>query len=188
MAKRKHKTAYQKAMEELDKEGRKQCFILYGATGMALWKHWGKRQNTITSLFEITSSVWQDCAATNLRSMIEMCETETGIEVQCGDGKSWENLLYLNGRLPETPLTNAQMVYMRQQQKKWIAPQVMACIMISLHRKYGFGYDRLVRIYAQIKEIEYEYDSDEKKVREACFQLTGIDVADSTTEPREESA
>lgn len=179
------KTAYQKAMEALEREGRKQCFVLYGATAMALWKHWEKRQNTITRLFDITSEVWQTCASTNEKSMIEMCETETGIEVQCGDGKSWENLLYLNGRLPETPLTNAQMVYMRQQQKKWIAPQVMACLMVALHRKYGFGYDRLVRIYAQIKEIEYEFDSDEKKIREACFQLTGIDVADSVTKAKE---
>ena len=31
-------------------------------------------------------------------------------------------------------MTEAQVLYMRQQQLKWIRPQIMACMLISMHR------------------------------------------------------
>ena len=186
MAKKRHRTAYQKANADLEAEGRKQCFLLYSATAIALFRHWGKRKAAILSLFEITGDVWHSCAETNLHSMIEMCEQETGIEVQNGDGRSWEDLLYLNGKFPDKPMTNAQWVYMRQQQKKWIAPQVMACIMVALHRKYGFGFDRLSRIYSQIQDIEDEFSHNSERIQKAARELTGINIYDIVTQPHKE--
>lgn len=179
-----HKTAYQKANAALEAEGRKQCGILYGSTALALSRHWGKGKIAILNLFEVTGSVWRDCASTNLHSMIEMCETETGIEVQCGNGKSWRDLPYLNGSLDTQPMTNAQWVYMRQRQCKWIAPQVMACIMIALHRKYGFGFDRCARVYAQIQDIAASYGDDPKKIHDACLKETGINITEVYTQKR----
>lgn len=187
MAKRKHRSTYHKATDALEAEGRKQCFIIYGASAIALWRHYGKRQQAITRLFDITSEVWQDCARTNQHSMIEMCERETGIEIQNGEGKSWRDLPYLNASLNQRRMSEAQWIYMRRQQIKWIAPQVMACIMIALHRKYGFGFDRLSRFYGQADEVRGEYNNDPDVIREECFNLTGIDVADTTTKKREEA-
>ena len=186
MAKKRHRTAYQKANAELEVEGRKQCMLLYSATALALRRHWGKGKQAILSLFEITGSVWRSCAETNLHSMIEMCEQETGIEIQNGNGKSWKDLPYLNGTLNTKPMTNAQWAYMRQRQKQWIAAQVTACILIALHRKYGFGFDRCARIYAQIQEIEAEYGMDEKKIQQACKDETLVNVYDIVTQPRRE--
>lgn len=186
--KRKHKSGYRTATDNLEAEGRKQCFVMYGAVAIALWRYWGKRQLTITRLFDITGAVWHDCAQTNMHSMIEMCEKETGIEVQNGDGKSWRDLPYLNASLNQKRMSEAQWIYMRQQQTKWIPAQVMACLMIALHRKYHFGFERLGRVYAQVEQIKAEFDNDGDRIREACFQLTKIDVADTTTRPRRESA
>ena len=182
----KHKSAYRRATENLEKEGRKQCFIIYGASGIALWRHYGKRQQAIMRLFDTTSAVWQDCAATNMHSMIEMCEKETGIEIQNGEGKSWRDLPYLNASLNQKHMSEAQWTYMRLQQIKWIAPQVMACIMIALHRKYHFGFDRCGKFYSHVEEVKAEFGNDPDRMREECFKLTGIDVADSTTKPRRE--
>ena len=75
-------------------------------------------------------------------------------------------------------MTDAQWLYMRQQQIKWVRPQLMACLMTALHRKYGFGYERCSRIYQQIQEIEAEYEADPKKIRQACRDETGINVTD----------
>lgn len=188
MAKKRHRTAFQKATADLEAEGRRQCFLLYSATAIALFRHWGKRKTAILLLFEITGDVWHSCASTNDYSMIEMCYQETGIEVQNGDGKSWEDLPYLNATLDIKRMTNAQWVYMRQQQKKWIAPQVMACIMVALHRKYGFGFDRLSRIYSQIQEIEAEYGTDPDRIRKAAQDITGINIYDIVTQPHREEA
>lgn len=186
MAKKRHRTAFQKATADLEAEGRRQCFLLYSATALALHRHWGKRKAAILSLFEITGEVWRACASTNDYSMIEMCEQETGIEVQNGDGKSWEDLPYLNATLDIKRMTNAQWVYMRQQQKKWIAPQVMACIMVALHRKYGFGFDRLSRIYSQIQDIEAEFAHSPERIQKAARELTGINIYDIVTQPHKE--
>ena len=186
MAKRKHQSTYRKATDALEQEGRKQCFIIYGASAIALWRYYGKRKQAITRVFDITSEVWQDCARTNQHSMIEMCEKETGIEVQNGEGKSWRDLPYLNASLNQSRMSEAQWIYMRHQQMKWIAPQVMACIMISLHRKYHFGFERCGRFYQQVDAIRAEYDNDPDRIREECRKLTGIDVADTTTRKREE--
>lgn len=181
MAKRKHKTAYQKALEQIETEGKHQCTLLYGATALALSRHWGKKQTAISRVFDISKDIWRECAATNKHSMLEMCEEETGIEVQNGSGRSWHDLPYLNARLDPGRMTNAQWVYMRQQQIKWIAPQVMACILLALHRKNGFGYDRCARIYAQVQQIQEDYRYDEKMIRTACMEEIGISIIDVFT-------
>jgi len=183
VGKRKHQSGYRKATDALEQEGRKQCFIIYGASAIALWRHHGKRQQAITRLFEITSEVWQDCASTNMHSMIEMCDKETGIEIQNGEGKSWRDLPYLNASLNQRRMSEAQWIYMRRQQIKWIAPQVMGGVMISLHRKYGFGFDRCARIYQQIRDIEGEYGMDPDKLQEVCRKETLINIYDIVMRP-----
>ncbi|MDO5131430.1 MAG: hypothetical protein Q4D81_00425 [Eubacteriales bacterium] len=185
---RKHRSAYQKACMSIEIEGRKQCMMLYGAAGLALRRHHNKGRQAILNLFDLTGEIWRDCAKTNKHSMIEMCYRETGIEIQRGDGKSWEDLPYLNASLDMRPMSNAQMVYMRQQQVKWVAPQVMACIMVALHRKYGFGFDRCARVYSQIDAIRGEYGNDPEAIREACRKETGINVEDVYTRKREVKA
>jgi hypothetical protein len=187
MAKRKHRTTYQKATADLEAEGRRQCGILYGSTALALSRHWSKGRVAILKLFDITGEVWKTCVSTNLHSMIEMCETETGITITNESGKDWRDLPYLNGTLDTVPMTNAQWVYMRQQQVKWIAPQVMACILVALHRKYGFGFDRCARIYSQIQEIAASYGDDPQKIHDACLAETGINVTEVYTQKRSAS-
>ncbi len=186
MAKKKRRrTAYQKACDRIETEGRRQCFLLYSAAALALARHWGKKKVTIIRLFEITGEVWHACASTNMHSMIEMCEQETGIEVQNGSGKSWEELPYMNATLDTGKMSYAQWVYMRQQQVKWIAPQVMACLLVALHRKYGFGFDRCSKFYEQVQEIEAQYGIDPERVRAACIKETGIDVTDAFLQGKE---
>lgn len=177
-----HLTAYQKACREIETEGRKQCYLLYSATSLALSRHWNKGRKAIANLFLITQDMWNECAKDNMHSMIEMCEKETGIEIQNGEGKSWHDLPYLNATLDPGRMTNAKWIYMRQQQKKWIAPQVMACIMIALHRKYRFGFDRLQKIYDQVREIQAQYNMDPTKILDACREETGILIQEIVTQ------
>lgn len=185
MGKKKHRTAYQKSTANIEIEGRKQLFLIYGATGIALYRHYNMRKTAIVRLFEITSSIWEECAADINKSMIKMCYEETGIEIQCGNGKSWEDLPYLNGKINKMRLTDAQWVYIRHQQVKWIAPQVMACILLALHRKKGFGFDRCAKFYQRVQEIEAEFENDPDMMRAECKTITGVDVADTVTKRRE---
>ncbi len=179
------RTEFEKSGEKIEKEGRKQCLLIYSATGIALWRNYGKRKEAITNLFNLTSDVWIACAKDYDHSMIEMCELETGIEIQNGSGTSWRDVPYLNGSLDPGKMSYEQLVYMRQQQVKWVRPQVMACMMVSLHRKYGYGFERCSRLYNEIQEIEREYKCRPERIRRACYELTGIDVAATVTTQRE---
>lgn len=175
------RTAYQRACDRIESDGKKYSIMIYGATAIVLWQSWGKRKEAITKLFDLTFEIWNACAKDFDHSMIEMCEMETGIEIQNGDGKGWRDVPYLNGSLETEPLTNAQWLYMRQQQIKWVRPQIMACMMVALHRKYKFGFERCARIYQQIEEIEAEHRAKPERIRRACKELTGIDVVDVVT-------
>ena len=180
--------AHIKAYRKLEKEGDKWSVILYSGLALAMYRHHGMKKTAVTRLVDVTWDAWKECAEDHDSSIIKMCEEITGIEVQNGEGKSWRDLPYLNASLNQRRMSEAQWIYMRRQQIKWIAPQVMACIMISLHRKYHFGFERCGRFYQQVDAIRAEYDNNPDRIREECRQLTGIDVADTTTRKREEKA
>lgn len=172
----KRQNPIQKATRKIEAEGRKHCFRIYSATAMALWRHWGKRTEAISRLFDTTHDVWNECKKSHNHSMIAMCEAETGIEIQNGDGKSWRDLLYLNDDFRNHPLTYEQAVVMRQNQTKWIPAQITASILIAMHRKHGFGYDRCARLYQQMQDIEAEFKFKPDRIKNACIAETGLNV------------
>lgn len=160
----------------LQKEGERQALLIHGAAALALYRHWGWRKNRILDLLNKTEEVWNECAEDIDHSMIEMCETETGIEIQCGDGKTWKDLHYLNSKIDPGRMTPAKWVYMRRQQMKWMAPQIVAGIMLAMHRKHGFGPDRCGRLLEQIEAIEHEFEMDPKRVAAACLEETNVRI------------
>lgn len=176
--KRKHNSIARSAVI-LDKKLNEEVGIIYSATALALYRYWGWRLERIKSLMDMTGEVWHECAGTNLKSMPQMLEEETGIEVQCGDGKSWHDLAFLNASIDtfDGKMTVPQFLYMRQQQLRWIPPNVTACILLSLYRRCGFGGDkRLPRIVSQIAGIREEFGNDADALKAACKAETGICV------------
>ena len=180
MAKRKRKHVIGKSADmALQKELHRQVGIIYSAAAIALHRYWGWGKDRIISLADMTREVWHECAKTNLRSMPQMLEEETGVEVQCGDGKSWHDLAFLNASIDtfDGKMTVPQFLYMRQQQLRWIPPNVTACILLSLYRRCGFGGDkRLPRIVSQIAGIREEFGNDADALKAACKAETGICV------------
>ena len=169
------RSAHQKAYQRLEKEGDRWAVALYAAFALAMYRHEGRKKTAVTRLIDETRKVWKECAADYKHSMIAMCEMETGIEIQNGDGSSWRDVVYLNGE--ETgPMTDAQWLYMRQQQIKWIRPNIMACIMVGMHRKQGYGYERCARLYAWIEEISQEFNGNAKKLNAAARDEVGVDI------------
>lgn len=175
--KRRHVTAHEKALAAIEAEGHRQCMLLYGAAGIALRRHWGKGAEEVRDLFEASYDVWRECAADAGRSMVRTCEEETGVEIQIGDGKSWRDIPYLNGAINDMRMSNAQWAYMRQRQAKWVAPQVMACLMVAMHREWGFGHRRCAEAYRRISEVQELYGNDAEAIRQECMRLLGIDPA-----------
>lgn len=174
---RKNKTIL-RVEKKMDDELKRQVAILYSATAIALYRHWGWRKKRILDLVDLTEKVWHECASTNEVSMPQMLEEETGIEVRNETGKSWRELAFLNAKIDMTHMTVEQWIYMRNRQIAWIAPNVMACILLSLHRKCGFGPERCQRIVTQIEEIRTEFNNHEQTIRAALLEEAGVSVID----------
>lgn len=161
----------------MQKEMEKQVDIIYSAMAIAFHRYWNWGPLRIRRLMDVTQEVRDECSATNEKSMLEMLEDETGIEIRNHElGKSWHDLAYLNAKIDMGRMSRAQWIYMRQRQKDWIGPQVIACVLLALYRKYGFGHVRCLRILQQIEEVESEYLMDPKVLKAACLEEAKVEL------------
>ena len=153
----------------LQKEMEKQVDLIYSSMAIAFKRYWNWGALRIRRLMDKTQETWDECGSTNEVSMLEMLENETGIEIRNHElGKSWHDLAYLNAKIDMGRMNRAQWIYMRQRQKDWVGPQVIACVLLSLYRKYGFGPERLLRLMSQIDDIRVEFRYDRKALIKAC--------------------
>ena len=175
---RRSRGAMRKLNMDLVLEMNRQCRLIYACTGVALKRayHWEKQG--IVRLMGMTAQVWDECGEISTKSMIQMLDEETGVEVQRGDGRSWRELAFLNAGMSIGRLTEGQLMYMRVQQKKWMAPQVTACILLALHRKCGFDADQIAETYSRILEVEQECGFDEARAQELCREETSVNITD----------
>lgn len=173
-----------KAYDRINREGDKWAVNLYAALALALYRHHGMKKLAVTRLVDVTWAAWRECAVDADSSMIKMCAEELGIEIQNGSGVSYTDVAYLNGQ-DLGDMTLEQILYMRAQQLKWVRPQIMACILIGLNRKYGWGFVRLSRIHQEIDEIDREYKSNPKSLANAALAEVGVDVKGMIFQKRE---
>lgn len=171
------KDALREADRALQKEMEKQVDMIYSAMAIAFKRYWGWGALRIRRLMDKTQETWDECGSTNEVSMLEMLENETGIEIRNHElGKSWHDLAYLNAKIDMGRMNRAQWIYMRQRQKEWVGPQVVACVLLSLYRKYGFGHVRCLRVLQQIEEVEREFNFDVRELRTACMEEAGVEL------------
>lgn len=173
-----------KMERDMDRELEKQIKMIYASTAIALKRayHWDKRG--IIKLMDLTKVVWDECAATNQKSMIQMLDEETGVELQNGEGKSWRDVAFLNARIDMGRMTVPQWMYMRQQQKKWIPAQVTACILLALHRKCGFDADEIAETYQNLLAVEQENMFTPELAMEQCRRETLVNIDDCMKETK----
>lgn len=174
--------ALKKAEKDLNEEMYKQVDIIYSSAAIAFARYWDKGWGPlrIRRLFDLTQECWDECGETNEVSMLEMVENEVGIEIRIPEtDKSWHDLAFLNAKIDMGRMTKCQWIYMRQRQKQWIGAMVMACMFLALHRKYGFGPERLLRLMSQIDDIRIEFNYNRKDLVKACLEEAGVRLMDS---------
>ena len=134
------KRALLKAEKELEDEVNKQIGIIFHAAAIALFRYHSWNNEQINDLIaRVTQELWNECAESTDLSMIQMLYEETGIELMAEDKVThWYDVIYLNSAKDNgEDLTIYQWIKMRQSQKGWVAAQIMACMLMALHRKEG---------------------------------------------------
>ena len=168
-----------KADRELEEEIERWEVISFAAAVLAMHRYYGWSDSQLRGMLRFCAAITASCASTTQLSLIQMLDDETGIELQNGDGRSWQELAYLNASLkPGQQMTTSQWIYMRNRQKKRVEPQLMACILLGLHRMKGYGFTSLKRIYSQIAGIEAEYGWNKDALHAACLDATGISAVE----------
>ena len=167
-----------KVEKDMEKEMHRQIHIYYSAASLALHRHdgWGKAR--IAEMYSATQNAWNECAKDNTRSMVQMLEDETGIELRNEHGKSWHDLCFLNNAHPANrrTWTRGQFLLMRQEQLKWVGTNTFACILLAMHRRYGFGIYRLSKLVEWVIEIREEFDFNERELLAACQRECGVNI------------
>lgn len=130
-----------KANREFMAEGYRQINLKIAGAGLALHRKWGYGTRRISTMMDELLRGWNECAKDPSASMLTMLEAETGIELAVPGEKSYHELIYLNGT-PRGNLSEMQIIAMRRKQTKWIGTTILASVMLSMHRMYGFGADR----------------------------------------------
>lgn len=57
-----------------------------------------------------------------------------------------------------------------------ITPQIYAAMAIALHRKFGFGADRINRVFMESQDIWLSFSGNGKEMIETCEKETGVRV------------
>ena len=166
------------AEQALSKEMNKQIEIIYPACAVVWYRDYGWRALRINRRFETSSKIWHECADYGPeKSMLQMLEEETGIDLQLTGYRDWHDLQYVDGRAWDGQLvTLPEAIYMRQMQKTWIAPLLLACICLTLYRDEHWGAERISRFISLVDALRQEIGERPDDFEELMAEVTGMEV------------
>ena len=108
--------------------------------------------------------------------MVQVLDEECGIELTNHEGVSYKDVIYLNASIdPGVELNPYQYLAMRQNQAKWTEAQITACVILAMHRKEGWGFNRSRELLERMQQIKEEYDYDREKLIAAALSECDID-------------
>lgn len=163
-----------RANKKADRETQKQVEIMYCIVAIVLWKRYGWKKLRIGRLFLQSQEVFEECAEAGTdKSMLSMLEDETGIEIRTNGMKSYHEYAYLNAeKWDGKPPTKMQLIYIRQQQMKWLPAVTFAGICLALYRKEGWGAERVSKFAEVYEDLKSQYGTDIKTYRELLSKET----------------
>ena len=173
--------ALQKANKELDEASGIAMQLGFYRTILALCRYGWKRLR-IERFLDKAREVYTECRGDGGKSLIQMCDEETGIEVRNEAGESYLDTTYLNqkkwdedkakfDKMPY-PMQRAYYISVRQHMKKWMYAQIMASIILALYRKERWSFERIQRFLSVHDEIKVEFGNDIEKLNEEVLEET----------------
>lgn len=169
--------------KQIQVEGEKNLDIVMCASIIALYRYYGWRTKRLSRLLEIHQEVWNEVAEDNSKSILKLLDEECGIELTNHEGVSYRDVIFLNSDIDDgRQLTGYQWLYIPQNQLKWIETQITGCVALAMHRKEGWGFERVKQLLLYIQDIKEEYDYDRRRLLDGCYRETGYDWEGKTLE------
>lgn len=169
------KNALQKSTARIDREADRAMHLLFSSMLIFLHRKYGMGKVRLGRFIDEMLVAFNECGGTNERSMIQILDEETGLEIRCDDGSQWRDYPYLNAALWDRKQPSyAQAIYIRQRMLKWVYPSLLATMLLAVSRRFGWKSDKLVTVYNGITETRNEFHSNPKELKMAAEQITGI--------------
>lgn len=154
-----HSEALRRTYAKQSKELTEQFAIINGAMCILFQERYGYRNKKIHRIALSNSNVWKEVSeAVGGETVLELCERETGIEMSLDGEKSYHEFPYLDHNKwkgMKYP-SEAQEIFILNQEIKWIPSMMLAVLCISMHRLYGWGFGRLAKLCTEIDTIRKE--------------------------------
>lgn len=176
--------ALRKADAELTKCAQKAMDMIFYATCIALHRYFDWGELRISRFMDKAQEVYGECASNNDLSMIQMCDEEVGIEFRSLKNESYKDTPYLctekwhairDGWLKKPKdYQISWLIAMKQKMRDWMSPQIMASVALALHRKEGWGLQRISTLTAYVDQICSEFSENVKIMCDAVEKETGL--------------
>ena len=128
--------------------------IVLCEAGIALHRRYGWGSKRIGDFIDMVQEVEDECSADPRRSMIQILDEETGIEIKPdADGPGWRDLAFLNADIEHQCKSIPEYRCMRSRQIRWIKPTFYALVFVALHRKCGWGAERMRRLLTDMQGL-----------------------------------
>lgn len=164
-----------KSAAAVNRERSKQINIIYPSAGLIFWKSYGWRIEKINRIFEMTNAVWHE-VVDNHQAILPKLEQETGIELTLmGTDKSYKEVAFLCYSTDDILLPFERAYYANTRMIPWLPTMLLACILIVLHRREHFGYDRLSRFVTEMNQLRSELGEKPKAYNQRLLEETGFD-------------
>lgn len=162
--------------KQLNAELNLQIDILYHAAALALHRFHGWSTDEIIAFFKEGELAGQECGRDFETSMIEMCWEELGIELMAeGIEKHWYEVSFLDSEqdMDRIKMDQFKMYEFYKAQLPWVATQITASILLSLHRAAGWKEKACGEFIKELENIKYDYNKDAEKLRNQCSEECG---------------
>lgn len=160
-----------KAERERHKEQMHQIHIIFPAVFTVLWQQGWREKRIMSRLTESIDAM--RCGYQEGLSVLEVMERETGIEMTLEGDKSFHEYAYFSSDTQVKPLNTMQELYMIKRITKWMPTMMLAGICIALHRKDGWGFDRLSDFINKVNIIRATLGEDEAAYAKYMKEETG---------------
>lgn len=166
-----------KACKKLDQAAERAVDLTYSCLAIALNRHYGYGKQRIKKIMEESWKAWEEVGQDETMSMIELLDTETGVEVMTEDRKHWYDMPYLNNEAWDGQIRSWQYLYqVRIEQAKWMEATATAGLLLAMHRKEKFGPERIGKLYEHMLEVRNEFEGNTKLLMAAVYDEVKLNL------------
>lgn len=158
-----------KAEQDVVREQKKQLAIM-NCTVFTILYEMGWDADKIVQRFNDISNIWLECREKKMTTF-QLLEDETGIEIALEGERSFHDFDQLTFSMRNA--TPAEYIYSLHRRKRWIAPMILACVIIAVKRIDNWDDEQIEELIRKDREIRNECGSEVKVYESYMFDRTG---------------